>query len=505
MKLSAKIIILISAIVFLAGMTLYLFRLITKPPMAPEPDNQYIAALDEDIDAIDNDLSPSELNWLFRIADNEVMLWQQNKLIGEKTHDKEQENLLQTYIPIYTATTKDRLSSSANGRWGVSERDEITNHISYLRSKKNLSYNNTVVSNYVDLNSELNELEVICNDYNSASNLLNYTNFESLSNSRERINRADEFRNDIYIGNSDLYYRLKNYPDNLGDAHYNYIDNLFSYIRNWRNYSLYTTEDNLDKFKTACDEYSGTAIYGSNHPRSLGSMRSDAEDYMRYAYNEKCSLTVNDYSYNFSYTMESSGRNYTFYVSTDHPDGYKINSIPYFCSLESKNSSSFTIHASDNNSSSSRTGYYISVTAGNKEVRINLTQSAVQASASITNVSTDHNVYQNGYKGMRINVTFNAYNLSGQNLEIVAWFYYENGTRLEDRNNSYHTTDGQVSASTHYTPYSSSASRTVSIFMPYDELHITRSGRTDLKYYVGICNRGNHLTKSSYQSFYYTR
>lgn len=127
------------------------------------------------------------------------------------------------------------------------------------------------------------------------------------------------------------------------------------------------------------------------------------------------------------------------------------------------------------------------------------------AEAEVSRITTEHNVYRNGAKGMYIAVSFDVSGMKGKTGEAIAYFYFEDGTKLKDYNRSYYTTSGNVCASTTYSPrYDESTYTDLRIFIPYNELHLA-SGRHDLKAYVAIFdNAGDKIGESDWVSFWWS-
>lgn len=103
---------------------------------------------------------------------------------------------------------------------------------------------------------------------------------------------------------------------------------------------------------------------------------------------------------------------------------------------------------------------------------------------------TEHNVYENGKKGLRIHMEFDTYDLKGADCKAVVWFSYgsgnQHGSPLQDYNNSFSTGDGQVAAWTYFKPPDNEWTYSdFEIFMPYDELHMA-PGRSALEYDIGV-------------------
>ena len=104
-------------------------------------------------------------------------------------------------------------------------------------------------------------------------------------------------------------------------------------------------------------------------------------------------------------------------------------------------------------------------------------------------VETQHNVVQNGQKGMNIIVNYSVEGMKGKTGDLNAYFYFEDGTPLKDGNKSsvpcYGTYGGSVVVGKQFTPRYDDVAMSSTLFMPYDELHL-RKGKFSLKYYCAI-------------------
>jgi tetratricopeptide (TPR) repeat protein len=124
----------------------------------------------------------------------------------------------------------------------------------------------------------------------------------------------------------------------------------------------------------------------------------------------------------------------------------------------------------------------------------------------VEKVWVDHNIYQNGYKGMKIHVKFTVYNMLGKTGNCVAYFEYSNGTNLRDYNGSYRTKSGTVSTSTSFTPnYENCIYENLVVFIPYSELHLSSGGTHSLRFKVEIhsSRKKYYITQSEYTYFTY--
>ena len=144
-----------------------------------------------------------------------------------------------------------------------------------------------------------------------------------------------------------------------------------------------------------------------------------------------------------------------------------------------------TLRVDKNDSGDERTDYF-TVVAGDKDVRINITQ-AGGPSAEVNRVWVDHNVTRTGYNSvmgpwgwqqvpytynvMRIHVDFDVENMKGKTIRVCAFFYDEDGDKMRASNNNYRTSDGQVTVQDKATPrYESSNYSDFTMEIPYSAI-----------------------------------
>ena len=99
----------------------------------------------------------------------------------------------------------------------------------------------------------------------------------------------------------------------------------------------------------------------------------------------------------------------------------------------------------------------------------------------------DHNVYENGYKGMKIHVKFDAYNVYNHNIKVCVYFAYEGGNALKGKTGSdYITPDGKVTVQKSSTAnYTNTTWNDFTLFMPYTYLNM-QSGCNNVSLEGGV-------------------
>lgn len=188
-----------------------------------------------------------------------------------------------------------------------------------------------------------------------------------------------------------------------------------------------------------------------------------------------------------------------------------------------KNGNNLEIRCDANNETSERKDNFV-ISIGNKSQTIYLTQqgklntaskettstiSDINASATIHSVWASHDVWDydkdNKYvKGMRIHVKFDVSGMLNADGTAVVYFYNNEGTPIYDTNGRYGTSTNTACASTNFkAKYQNTSYSDMTIFMPYNELHITNSGTTKCKLFISIWDRSKATSNSLSQSNWY--
>lgn len=158
-----------------------------------------------------------------------------------------------------------------------------------------------------------------------------------------------------------------------------------------------------------------------------------------------------------------------------------------------RNGNTLTVRINANTSTNAREDYFnVKTTDGRIVKKITLKQSGKVSYSSnsyavIDNAWIDHNVYENGVKGMRIHVNVAVHYALNHKVGVAIYISYKNGNKLKDYNGSYKIfSDGNVGIyDTDIATYESTRWKDWTIFFPYSELHM-ESGCKDLSLQVNI-------------------
>ncbi len=190
----------------------------------------------------------------------------------------------------------------------------------------------------------------------------------------------------------------------------------------------------------------------------------------------------------------------TFYVSTD-ADSWTTWGVPSWCTITDKTSTSFKIVCEANTSSSSRSDY-MKIKAGDKEVRIDITQSGQPRRVSIDRIWVDHNVFFGLAKGMKIHAKINVVGYNGSKLNLYCYFYYgDNTTPLKTQYG------GQVQVSgTGNVTYDDAVFEDYTFNMPYGSLNMGPGWSGTLSFDLVIKDSsGNVLARKDNNTFTYSQ
>lgn len=285
--------------------------------------------------------------------------------------------LLDTFMLCYTEAFIYQAHCMFHKRiWPEVERYFYKLRISNLESLTDIS-GNKVLSQFSDVNSQLHSIEISCNDYVKATNLLSHVQYTNFSSAESHIEEANNLlsRGTLSL-NAGIIEDLKNYPTRIGDDHLQLIKNLADDISKWNNYSLSTTISRYNRLEIEANAYqSNGEMYDGGHPYDISEALSCAETNKEDAVNELSYLRVdnNDDSEQTRY-LDSSAGQITFSINTNHPMGFQLEGTSSdFFYVETKGSDYVTISYSTNTNDKGRSNWF-NVIAGNKMIRINLHQ-----------------------------------------------------------------------------------------------------------------------------------
>ncbi len=140
-----------------------------------------------------------------------------------------------------------------------------------------------------------------------------------------------------------------------------------------------------------------------------------------------------------------------------------------------------------------------------ESIRLNLTTAAPDdPEAKFHAARIVHNVTVAGKKGMRVHANFTVnYGLNNP-CKLIAYFYDVDGEPLESDDPKYSNADGNVSASTNFTPqYDPAWYKDLQLFIPYVALNMESGEKHNLKFYLALYDQSGKrfFGKSGWYNF----
>lgn len=129
-------------------------------------------------------------------------------------------------------------------------------------------------------------------------------------------------------------------------------------------------------------------------------------------------------------------------------------------------------------------------------------------SATFGKMWVDYNVTQSGRKGMRVHLKCNVFDMIGQTGYFVFYFQHKDGTPIKTSNRAFKSNErpGDLALYFEISPgYQNTVYEDISVFMPYDELNLTR-GSYDLRMDVDLIEKGTALIQHmEFYDFWYEK
>ena len=118
-----------------------------------------------------------------------------------------------------------------------------------------------------------------------------------------------------------------------------------------------------------------------------------------------------------------------------------------------------------------------------------------QVTGKFDRVTVEHNVTQDGEKGMKLLLDFSVQHMKGKKGRCIAYFSYKDGGKVPDKNKSYYTTDGQASVGRDINPgYEDAYYTDYELFIPYSELEVS-VGNHNLEFYCIVWDQSGSTSK----------
>ncbi len=263
MKILLLFVVLLGATV---GVVAYRWSRVT-PPREPEGTNTdpFTKAIREDIGKTDSMNSLNDLDDLYLTVTHEISFADNNGLIDSKQSLLDDFNSV--FAPHYLPLFKEKCERMFNRTWHEAELDLMRSKVEKLERT------------FPKYQSDLKDVVYKIKTCSSAQEVARASGFTSPSITISTIKRASNYRGTAYISNCpELRNRLASVGPRLKTAHYNYVSNKISSLRNYINSEDKEFRSKYKEVESAIDTYARQSY--ANDANSLRSkLNSVINDY----------------------------------------------------------------------------------------------------------------------------------------------------------------------------------------------------------------------------------
>lgn len=240
MKTSAKILLLLAAIFVCLGIILIYQKTSVSAPIVPKLPNPHEAYLKEQLDSMKNSefKSPCPDDEFIVFIDLDKRFLSENVIEAEE-YDESIKELFGIYLPQFHRWA---FSVFGGSNWTSSQIAIMEKRIKDIRGLKSSSGKKDFLSDFVEDNSYLNEIEGVIRNYHAAWKVAGKTTYTDRSEAISNIGEARQYAGDAYLKNNRaLAEALRNLPSRLEASHYNQIMNARRIVEQ----STYIDSDNI--------------------------------------------------------------------------------------------------------------------------------------------------------------------------------------------------------------------------------------------------------------------
>jgi len=140
-----------------------------------------------------------------------------------------------------------------------------------------------------------------------------------------------------------------------------------------------------------------------------------------------------------------------------------------------------------------------------EQIRVN---PAAEPGAKFDSIWVDYDVTQDNLRGMKIHLSFSAFNMKDMGAYVAIYFEYNDDLAgfLKDKNKKFQSSEGEVAVYKSIKPaYDPAVYKDLQLFMPYSELDL-EPGIYDLNMDIKlIYEKGGIISRLTYYDFEYTK
>ncbi len=249
----------VAIVLAIAGILVFL-PTIAAPPEAIHMENMHLEDLSASIDGFAKEKSFAYNDSVYKTVTDKLSLYNREEFLNGEETDYQIKALAQKYVPVFVDLCYKKFSAS---KWRESDLSAIRQRVDELTG---LTIDNGKTEAVAGSSlTALKGIEVIIDTYDDAKSVASHTTFISVSDAKNTITAAENYRSTPYIENcTALMDELANVKEKIGISHYSYIERQVESLRNYQNIDKTEYIEQVKSVKGALQEYENNkGQYGS--------------------------------------------------------------------------------------------------------------------------------------------------------------------------------------------------------------------------------------------------
>ena len=239
----------------IAGVLVFL-KTRVAPPSAIKPIDQYSIALDKAYEDLESKQNFAENRESYLEVEDLINRFVQEEAMSDEVADDYRLKIIENHGGKVIANAYDFFRRPS---WPEDQLYEVMEYIYEIEDYKLSTGKSAATSRFM---GDSERIKVLVQKYNEALTLSRSTGFSSVENARDKISKADEYKNADYLRNNvELVAALDALPSKIAHSHYNYVWAHVNKLANYRNLTEDEFEIEATNVNNIIEEYRNTHIY----------------------------------------------------------------------------------------------------------------------------------------------------------------------------------------------------------------------------------------------------
>ena len=265
----------------IAGVLVFL-KTRVAPPSAIKPIDQYSIALDKAYEDLESKQNFAENRESYLKVEDLINRFVQEEAMSNEVADDYRLKIIENHGGKVIANAYG-FFGRPRPSWPEDQLYEVMEYIYEIEDYKLSTGKSAATSRFM---GDSERIKVLVQKYNEALTLSRSTEFSSIENAKEKISKADEYKNADYLRNNDeLVDALDALPSKIAKSHYNYVWWHVNELTKYRNLTEEEFDIEATNVNNIIEEYRNTHIYSEKPDISnMDSLFNDYWDQAKYYY-----------------------------------------------------------------------------------------------------------------------------------------------------------------------------------------------------------------------------